>query len=47
MAKAIVRATTNYNNKEVLAEVSEDLGEAMYGIDILEIDKKEQNFRYM
>lgn len=42
MAKAIVRATTFYNNKEVLAEVSEDLGEAMYSIDMSEIDEKEQ-----
>ncbi len=33
-AKAIVRAVTHYNNPEVLAEVSEDLGEAMVGINL-------------
>ncbi|MDP4182266.1 MAG: pyridoxal 5'-phosphate synthase lyase subunit PdxS [Bacillota bacterium] len=37
MAKAIVKATTYYNNPEIIAEVSEDLGEAMYGIEISEI----------
>ena len=42
MAKAIVRATTCYDNPEVLAEVSEDLGEAMYGIEMSEIDKTNQ-----
>merc|ERR1712061_547758 len=31
-AQAIVKATTHYNNPEVLAEVSEDIGEAMTGI---------------
>ena len=31
-AKAIVRATTNYDDAAVLAEVSEGLGEAMVGI---------------
>lgn len=34
MARAIVKATTFYNNPEVVAEVSENLGEAMYGIEI-------------
>ncbi len=33
-AKAIVRAVTHYNDPEVLAEVSEDLGEAMVGINL-------------
>ncbi len=33
-ARAIVRAVTHYNNPEVLAEVSEDLGEAMVGINL-------------
>lgn len=42
MAKAIVRATTCYDNPEVLAEVSEDLGEAMYGIEMSGIDKTNQ-----
>jgi pyridoxal 5'-phosphate synthase pdxS subunit len=33
-ARAIVRAVTHYNNPEVLAEVSEDLGEAMVGVNL-------------
>lgn len=33
-AKAIVAATTHYNDPQVLAEVSRDLGEAMAGIEI-------------
>ncbi|WP_299427845.1 pyridoxal 5'-phosphate synthase lyase subunit PdxS [uncultured Meiothermus sp.] len=33
-ARAIVRAVTHYNNPEVVAEVSEDLGEAMVGINL-------------
>ncbi|KKM11553.1 pyridoxal biosynthesis protein [Clostridiales bacterium PH28_bin88] len=33
-AKAIVAATTHYNDPQVLAEVSRDLGEAMPGIEI-------------
>lgn len=40
-AAAIVRAVTDYNDPEVLAEVSEDLGEAMVGINMDEIDKLE------
>lgn len=31
-ARAIVQAVTHYNNPEVLAKVSTDLGEAMVGI---------------
>lgn len=31
-ARAIVQATTHFNNPKLLAEVSEDLGEAMVGI---------------
>merc|ERR1712031_45829 len=31
-ARAIVNAVTHYNNSKVLAEVSEDIGEAMTGI---------------
>ncbi|MBE6514082.1 MAG: pyridoxal 5'-phosphate synthase lyase subunit PdxS [Candidatus Methanomethylophilaceae archaeon] len=38
-AEAIVKAVTNYNNPRILAEVSEDLGEAMVGINKDEIDK--------
>ncbi|KAI0079985.1 vitamin B6 biosynthesis protein [Panus rudis PR-1116 ss-1] len=33
-AKAIVQAVTHYNNPKILAEVSEDLGEAMVGLTI-------------
>jgi len=31
-ARAIVKAVTHYNNPQVLAEISEDIGEAMTGI---------------
>lgn len=37
-AKAIVRAVENYNNPDILAQVSEDLGEAMVGINENEIE---------
>ena len=37
MARAIVKATAYYNQPEILAEVSEGLGEAMKGIEISEI----------
>lgn len=37
-AKAIVKAVTNYNDPKIIAEVSEDLGEAMVGINETEID---------
>ncbi len=33
-AKAIVQAVTHYNDAKILAEISEDLGEAMVGINI-------------
>ncbi|PJI07763.1 pyridoxal 5'-phosphate synthase lyase subunit PdxS [Clostridium sp. CT7] len=36
-AKAIVMATTYYDDVKVLAEVSEDLGESMLGLEISEI----------
>ena len=36
-AKAIVQAVTNYDNPKILAEISEDLGEAMVGINETEI----------
>jgi pyridoxal 5'-phosphate synthase pdxS subunit len=36
-ASAIVQAVTNYNDPKVLAELSEDLGEAMVGINEQEI----------
>ncbi len=36
-AQAIVKAVTNYNDPKMLAELSEDLGEAMVGINEQEI----------
>lgn len=36
-AEAIVKAVTNYDNPKILAELSEDLGEAMVGINESEI----------
>ncbi len=36
-ARAIVQAVTNYNDPKILAELSEDLGEAMVGINEQEI----------
>ncbi len=41
-ARAIVAATTHYNDPAVLAEVSRDLGEAMVGIDIGTIRPEER-----
>ena len=38
-AKAIVQATTYYNDPKVIAEVSEDLGDAMYSLDINGIEE--------
>lgn len=37
-AQVIVKAVTNYNDYEMLAELSEDLGEAMVGINEQEIE---------
>ena len=37
-AKAIVEAVKNYKNPDVVARVSEDLGEAMVGINENEIE---------
>ena len=37
-ARAIVQAVTNYGDAELLAALSEDLGEAMVGINEHEID---------
>ena len=37
MAKAIVEATTHYDNPKMIAQVSEGLGEAMKGIEISQI----------
>jgi pyridoxal 5'-phosphate synthase pdxS subunit len=40
-AKAIVEATTYYDKPEVVARVSEGIGEAMPGIDVAKLDEKE------
>ena len=37
IARAIVEAVANYNNPEILAKVSEDIGEPMHGLEIKEI----------
>ncbi len=37
-AEAIVKAVSNFNNPEILATISEDIGEAMIGINEEEID---------
>jgi len=37
-AEAIVKAVTNFNDPKILAEISEDLGEAMVGINESEIE---------
>ncbi len=36
-ARAIVKATTHYNNPEIIVEVSKNLGDAMPGLDIKQI----------
>ncbi len=40
-AKAIVRATTHYNEPLVVAECSAEVGEAMKGLDVQKMDPKE------
>ena len=40
-AHAIVQAVTHYNDPQVLAEVSEDLGEPMVGINVSSLDTRE------
>ncbi len=41
-ARAIVRAVTHYNDPDILAEVSEDLGEPMVGINIDTLPEEER-----
>ncbi|MBM2825512.1 MAG: pdxS [Dehalococcoidales bacterium] len=41
MAKAVVRATTHYQDAAIIAEVSKNLGAAMPGLDIKQIPPKE------
>ena len=41
MARAIVKATTHFNDPQIIAEVSKNLGEAMPGLDINKIPSEE------
>ncbi len=41
IAKAIVKATTHYQDPQIIAEVSKNLGEAMPGLDIKQIPSEE------
>lgn len=41
-AAAIVKVVTNFDNPKILAEVSEDLGEAMVGINVYSLGEKEK-----
>lgn len=41
-AAAIVKAVTNYNDPKILAEISEDLGEAMIGINVYSLAEDEK-----
>jgi pyridoxal 5'-phosphate synthase pdxS subunit len=41
-AKAIVQAVTHYNDPKVLAAVSEDLGEAMVGLNVSSMDARDK-----
>ena len=40
-ARAIVKATTHFQDPEIIAEVSKNLGEAMPGLDIKQIPTEE------
>ena len=40
-ARAIVKATTHYKDPKVVLEASEELGEAMKGLDVRQMDEKE------
>jgi pyridoxal 5'-phosphate synthase pdxS subunit len=41
-ARAIVEATTHYNNPDILARISENLGEPMVGINVSSLPESEQ-----
>ncbi len=41
-AKAIVKATAHYDHPEIIAEVSENIGEAMVGINLDELKQEEK-----
>ncbi|MBI4462153.1 MAG: pyridoxal 5'-phosphate synthase lyase subunit PdxS, partial [Acidobacteria bacterium] len=40
-ARAIVKATTHYNDPKAVLEASAELGEAMKGLDVRTLDEKE------
>ena len=40
-AKAVVKATTHFNDPKAVLEASEELGEAMKGLDIRQMDEKD------
>ena len=42
MAAAIVKATTHYNDPDMLAEISRGLGDAMPGIEANKIPQEQQ-----
>ena len=42
MADAIVRATTHYNDDQILAEVSTGLGDAMPGLNLDDLPDSER-----
>lgn len=41
-ARAIVKAVTHYNDPEILADVSRNLGEAMVGINVSTMPEEEK-----
>ncbi|CCM06234.1 uncharacterized protein FIBRA_08480 [Fibroporia radiculosa] len=45
-ARAIVQAVTHYNNPKILSEISEDLGDAMVGLTIVNSDRKNNMSTY-
>ena len=42
LAHAVVQAATHYNDPDILLKISTGLGEAMHGIDIRDIEEKDQ-----
>jgi len=40
-ARAVVKATTHFKDPKAVLEASEELGEAMRGIDVRQLDEKE------
>jgi pyridoxal 5'-phosphate synthase pdxS subunit len=40
-AKAIVKATTHFEDAKAVLEASEELGEAMKGLDVRQIEEKD------